>query len=106
MKIIIDECLPKKLCGLFAEQEAYTVPQLGLAGTQDGELLDALEAREIDVFITIDGNIEYQQQFMNRTFATIVIRSVSNRFEDLLPLQQALSDVIKIAQKGIVVRIP
>jgi predicted nuclease of predicted toxin-antitoxin system len=106
MKIIIDECLPKKLCSLFVEHDAYTVPQLGLAGTQDGELLNALEARQIDVFVTIDGNIEYQQQFMNRTFATIVIRSVSNRFEDLIPLQLSLKDAIKSVKKGTVVRIP
>jgi len=106
MKIIVDECLPKKLCSLFSEQEAYTVPQLGLAGTQDGELLDALETRHIDVFITIDGNIEYQQQFMNRSFGTIVIRAVSNRFEDLKLLQSALTEALKQVTPGTIVRIP
>ena len=37
-----------------------------------------------------DGNIEYQQQFANRKFGTIIIRSVSNRFEDLQRYQKEL----------------
>ena len=56
-----------------------TVPQMDLGGTKDTELLEILDAKNIDIFITIDGNIEYQQQFKNRTFGTVVIRTVSNK---------------------------
>ena len=38
MKIIIDECLPKRLTKLFPNDEAWTVPQIGLAGFKDTEL--------------------------------------------------------------------
>lgn len=106
MKIIIDECLPKRLRTLLASDQVWTVPQIGLAGYQDGELLDALEAKKIDVFITIDGNIEYQQQFSNRAFGTVVIRAASNRFQDLVPLAESLEQAIKEVAPGVVVRIP
>jgi len=53
MKIIIDECLPKRVSGFFAEHEAWTVPQIGLGGSPDALLLDELESRDIDVFVTI-----------------------------------------------------
>ena len=59
MKIIIDECLPKRLTRFFEKDSAYTVPQIGLSGSTDSELLEELDRREVDIFITIDGNIEY-----------------------------------------------
>ncbi len=61
MKIIIDECLPKRVVHFFAKHEVWTVPQIGLSGAKDSILLDELDQRNIDLFITIDGNIEYQQ---------------------------------------------
>lgn len=83
MTIIIDECLPKRITKFFPEHKVWTVPQIGLGGYKDSHLLNALDKKEVDIFITIDGNIEYQQQFMDRTFKTIVVRAVSNRFSDL-----------------------
>jgi len=98
MKIIIDECLPKRLTRFFAKHEAWTVPQIKLNGFKDGDLLDELDKREIDVFVTIDGNIEFQQQFQNRKFGTIIIRSASNRFANLLHLEQKLQKAAREIQ--------
>lgn len=106
MKIIIDECLPKRLRTLLTHDQVWTVPQVGLSGYQDGELLAALETKGIDVFITIDGNIEYQQQFSGRKFGTIIIRAVSNRFQDLQPLAGNLEQAIGEIAAGVVIRIP
>ncbi len=90
MKIIIDECLPKRVIHFFQNDEAYTVPQIGLSGYKDIELLKELDAKKIDVFVTIDGNIEYQQQFKDRVFGTVIIRAVSNRFSDLAHLKEKI----------------
>jgi len=100
MKIIIDECLPKRMTKFFEKGSAYTVPQIGLSGSKDTELLKELDKRGIDVFITIDGNIEYQQQFINRLFGTVVIISVSNRFNDLLHLKDKILKAVNTVSKG------
>ena len=100
MKIIIDECLPKRVTQFFEKGSAYTVPQIGLSGSKDTELLEELDKRGIDVFITIDGNIEYQQQFINRSFGTVVIISVSNRFNDLLHLKDKILKAVNTVSKG------
>jgi len=100
MKIVIDECLPKRVTQFFEKDSAYTVPQIGLSGSKDTELLKELDKRGIDVFITIDGNIEYQQQFINRTFGTVVIISVSNRFDDLLHLKDKILKAVDTVSKG------
>ncbi len=100
MKIIIDECLPKRVTQFFEGESVYTVPQIGLNGSTDSELLDELDKRDIDVFITIDGNIEYQQQFANRNFGTVVIIAVSNRFNDLLHLKEKILRAVYLVKKG------
>jgi len=94
MVIIVDECLPKRIIHFFDEHKTCTVPQIGLSGSKDADLLDELDKRNVDVFITIDGNIEYQQQFRHRKFGTIIIRSASNRFSDLKHLQTKLLESV------------
>lgn len=106
MKIIIDECLPKRVTGFFKGHEVWTVPQIGLGGYSDTDLLQELDKRAIDIFVTMDGNIEYQQQFQNRVFATLIIRSVSNRFSDLLHLQDELLKVLENTSSGQIFHIP
>ncbi|WP_456431459.1 DUF5615 family PIN-like protein [Nitratifractor sp.] len=106
-RIIIDECLPKKLRTVFPENyEAYTVPQLGLSGYSDYDLLEELAKREIDCFITIDGNMEYQHALNRQPFGTVVLRSPSNRFHDLLPLKALILDVIEDCETGKIIHIP
>jgi len=106
MKIIIDECLPKRLTRFFQDEDVKTVPQIGFAGWKDSELLKELDKLNVDVFITIDGNIEYQQQFTDRAFGTIIIRAVSNRFADLEHFEDELKETVKIVKVGSVVHIP
>jgi len=106
MKLVIDECLPKRLLQIFREHEAWTVPQIGLAGTSDSELLNKLDTKGVNVFITIDGNIEYQQKFSNRSFGTIIIRFVTNRLEGLLLLEDELLEAIDKITAGNIMHIP
>jgi hypothetical protein len=50
--------------------------------------------------------IEYQQQFKSRVFGTIVIRSVSNRFADLLHLKEELIKAVMNVTPGNIIHIP
>jgi len=106
MVIIIDECLPKRFRNFFEGFDVYTVPQIGLAGASDGELLKQLAAKGIDCFVTIDGNMEYQQALKQQPFGTIVIRSHSNRYSDLLPLKNELKRAIEECKAGQIIHIP
>jgi hypothetical protein len=60
MKILIDECLPKKLKKSLEKYEVSTVPEAGWASKKNGELL-RLMTDVFDVFITVDSNLQYQQ---------------------------------------------
>ena len=106
MLIVIDECLPKRVRKFLEGEEVYTVPQIGLAGAADGELLRELAAKGIDCFVTIDGNMEYQQVLKKQPFGTIVIRSHSNRYSDLLPLKEELQKAIGACGPGRILHLP
>ncbi len=98
--------LAEKINPFFKEHDVKTVPQLGFSGYSDNKLLKELDRVGVDIFITIDGNIEYQQQFKDRVFGTIVIRAVSNRFSDLEHLEKELLQSVKNISAGLVVHIP
>ena len=60
MKILLDECLPKKLKREIINHQVITVPEQGWAGIKNGELLK-LASEIFDVFITADPNLTSQQ---------------------------------------------
>ncbi len=53
MRILIDECLPKKLKLDLPDHFVKTVPEAGWAGKQNGELLRVAELN-FDVLLTND----------------------------------------------------
>jgi len=94
MKVILDECLPKRLIRYLPNYEVTTVPLAGLAGYTNGKLLVAIE-RDFDVFLTIDSNLSAQQNLQGIELIIVVIRAQSNRIEDLIPLAPRIIDAIE-----------
>jgi hypothetical protein len=44
VKIILDECIPKKIKALIQGHEVSTVPEKGWAGVKNGKLLALVQA--------------------------------------------------------------
>jgi hypothetical protein len=53
MKILLDECLPRKIKNSLAMHECRTVPEVGLAGKRNGELLSLAEEDGYEIFLTM-----------------------------------------------------
>ena len=85
MKILLDECVPKRLRREFAGHEVNHVSDMGWASFKNGRLL-ALAEKSFDVFLTVDRNLSFQQHLPKYNIAVVVVRSRSNRRSDLLPL--------------------
>jgi Domain of unknown function (DUF5615) len=88
MKVLLDECLPRKLKFSFPGHECLTVPEVGLTGIINGRLLSEAERLGFDVLVTIDQGFQYQQNLSLRKVALILLCAKSNRLVDLLPLTQ------------------
>ena len=99
MKILLDECIDRKLAREFPNHEVKTVPQMGWAGVKNGQLL-ALAEQEFDVFITVDSNLSFQQNLSQLDIAIVVLQASSNRLADLKPLAPKVLDVLDAVVKG------
>jgi predicted nuclease of predicted toxin-antitoxin system len=85
MRILLDEDLPRRFGALLVGHEVTTVPRCGWSGVKNGKLL-ALAATQFDVFLTMDKNLEYQQNMATLPIAVLVLEAVSNRIAHLAPL--------------------
>jgi hypothetical protein len=104
MRVLIDECLPRKLKRELGDHETKSVPEMGWAGKKNGELL-RLMTGQFDAFVTADQNLNYQQNLKNTSIGVVVLAAKSNRLPDLLPLVPKLKEVLNIIQSGEVTRI-
>ena len=85
MRILLDEDLPRRLGALLVGHEFNTVQRAGWSGIKNGRLL-GLAATGFDVFLTMDGGLEFQQNLATLPVAVLVVEAVSNRMEHLVPL--------------------
>jgi predicted nuclease of predicted toxin-antitoxin system len=99
MKVFFDECVDWRLARDLVAHDVKTARQMGWTSIRNGELL-ALASREFDVFITVDQNLFFQQNFATLTIAVIVLRARTNRLADLRPLVPQLLAAIASAKPG------
>ena len=85
MRILLDEDLPRRLATHLIGHDCDTVQRSGWSGVKNGKLL-ALAATRFDVFLTMDQNLEFQQNMSALPLSVLVVRAASNRIEHLLPL--------------------
>jgi predicted nuclease of predicted toxin-antitoxin system len=84
VKVLLDECIDRRLAKHLKDHSVKTVPQMGWATIKNGRLL-ALAEKDFDVFVTVDRNLSFQQRIPKFKIAVLVVRARSNRVEDLVP---------------------
>lgn len=94
IRVLLDESIPEKLRAEFSSALTIeTVRYRGWAGLKNGNLLRAAEGA-FDVFVTVDKNLQYQQNVGVRDLAIVVLDAQGTTFADLLPLVPAADAAI------------
>src|ERR1700757_805335 len=104
MRGLLDECVPRALRNDISGHEVKTVAEVGWGGVKNGELLRLSEA-EFDLLITVDRNLEYQQNFERLSLAVIVVHASSNDITVLRPLMPAVDAAIAKTRPGVVTHV-
>ena len=99
MKLLLDECIDRRLAEEIKDHEVVTVPEAGWAGIKNGELLRLAQA-QFDVFITVDQNLSFQQHLPQFSVSVIVLQARTNRLKDLRSLLPRLRQILATAPKG------
>lgn len=104
MRVLLDECLPKRLRRELPGHTVLTVGSVGWAGLSNGVLLRrASEA--FDVFVTIDRNLTFQQNLSELRIAVVVLVGTGIEFDALKPLMPDVLERLPSLRPGQIVRI-
>lgn len=104
MRILLDECLPRKPKREFVGYEVATVPEMGWSGSKNGVLLRHMVGK-FDVFVSVDGNLQYQQNLSEQYISVVVLVVTSNRLQSLLPLLPMVREQLLNLQPGKIIRV-
>ena len=104
MRILLDECLPKRLKRDLVGHDARTVPEMGWASKENGDLLGLAE-HKFEVFLTVNRNLSYQQDVSGFKTAVVVIEAKGNKYSDLQPLIAKVLAVLSGVVPGHVVKV-
>jgi hypothetical protein len=99
VRVLLDECLPRRLKRELVGHEVRTAPEMGWASKKNGQLL-ALAQTNFDIFLTSDRNLSHQQNLSTFEIAVVVLIAPSNRIDDLRPLVPQLLEILPNARLG------
>ena len=99
MRIHLDECVNPRAKVAFANHQVRTVVEMGWGGITNGKLL-MLAEKEFDVFLTLDRNLEFQQNLAQVKLASLVIKVPDNSIRFYEPILAEMSAAVERLTPG------
>lgn len=86
MKILLDECVTKRLKLHLKEFEVFTVSEMKWNGVKNGKLMTLCVENGFDLLLTIDKNLLFQQNLDKYNLTIAVLNAATSKLECLLLL--------------------
>ena len=86
MKILLDECVTKHIKPYLSDYEIYTVREMEWSGIKNGKLMQLCVEHSFDILLTIDKNLQYQQNLDRYPIVIVVLNSFTSKVDDLVVL--------------------
>ena len=102
MKLLLDECVTRLFKRDFVGHEVMTVAEAGYRGLKNGALLRTASAK-FDVLITVDRNLQFQQNIRSLRIAVLILVAGGITYDDLKPMTPQLEDALKLIRPGEIV---
>ena len=99
MKILLDECVTKKLKRYLEEFEVFTVTESGWSGIKNGKLISLCVENGFDILLTIDKNLMFQQNPDKISITIVVLNSTTSKVEDLITFLPSFKSQVNTFQK-------
>lgn len=104
MHILLDECLPRSLKQHILGHHVSTVQERGWSGKKNGELVQLMNGI-IEVFLTSDQNLQYQQNLRTIQFSIVVLVVPDNRLPTLQVLMPQVNHLLPTLTPGMIVEV-
>jgi hypothetical protein len=105
LRILLDECVPRRLGRDLVGHDVSHVTSQGWGGKRNGVLLEVMRMEGFEVLITVDRNLAFQQGLPRIPVAVMVLHAHSNRIADLRPLVPAILDALASVSPGQITRV-
>ena len=84
MKILLDECVTKHLKPHLIGHQVLTVRELGWSGVKNGKLMTLCTENNFDILLTIDKNLQHQQNLDKYPITIVIFNSYTSKVEELI----------------------
>ena len=106
MRILLDENVDRRLRRSFdSEFRVTTVAQRGWSGKKNGDLLRVAE-RKFDALVTMDKNMEHQQNLGSFDLGVVLITARTNRRRDVEPAMPRVNRALRRIKAGELLVVP
>ncbi|PYS90679.1 MAG: hypothetical protein DMF62_04415 [Acidobacteria bacterium] len=99
MKLLLDECVTNDLIVDFIGRDVSTIDDAGFKGLKNGKLLEAASVH-FDVLVTVDQNLQFQQNIKNFDIAIVVLKARRVTLPFLRPLVPRALQAIESIKPG------
>ena len=100
MKILLDECVTKRLKKHLDGYHVFTVRELNLSGIKNGKLLTYCVENDFDILLTIDKNLMFQQNLNNFPLTIVVLACQTSKIEELITFLPSFKSQVDLFQKN------
>ena len=105
MRLLLDECVPRPLKRELVGHDVSTVVDEGWSSKRNSELLRLMLAAGFQGFLTVDQNLQFQQNVAASGIGVIVVLARTNRLKELRPLVPTILQALQNVQRGTVLRV-
>ena len=99
MKILLDECVTKRLKKQLVEFEVFTVRELELSGIKNGKLMTYCAENNFDILLTIDNNLMFQQNLDKYPLTIVVLNCFTSKIEELVTFMPSFKSQVDSFEK-------
>jgi hypothetical protein len=105
MRLLLDECVPRPLKEDLSGHDVEHVVDMGWSSKRNGELLKLMVAEKFKALLTVDQNIEFQQNLTGLGIGVVIVHARTNRMKELRPLLPKILEALSKLQPEQIIRV-
>ena len=105
MLLLLDECVPRPLKRDLIGHDVRHVVDMGWSSKRNGELLRLMVAAGFETLLTVDQNLEFQQNLQASGIGVVLVLAKTNRVKELRPMVPQILDALAKVTAGMLIRV-
>jgi hypothetical protein len=105
MLLLLDECVPRPLKRALVGHDVRHVVDMGWSSKRNGELLRLMVAEHFEALLTVDQNLEFQQNLRSSGIGVVVVLAKTNRVKELRLLVPQILEALDHVTAGDLIRV-